>query len=648
MRGAFPSIGLVAAFMFASCARSVDLELPITEQPTVRPSMQPVPPTVEPPPKDLIVCMGREPESLYRYNSAYLYGDTAREAETVLQAIYDGPLDVRNYEYHSVLLEKLPNLEDGDARVDQVPVIEGDLYLNPVTLLPESLEVGDPYLPAGCQSSDCILTFAGGTVSMDQMVVEFRLLPDVLWSDGEPVAAGDSVFSYELDRNIDTPTTKTQVDRTASYESVDSRTVRWIGIPGYKDAEYFANYWSPLPAHQLGELSAAEMLTATEVNFSPMGWGPYTIEEWRPGDFISLRKNNTYFRADEGLPTFDTLQFRFLADGPEGSIEQLLTHECDVLDESAIADAIGVELIDPEALADLSELTVAGRINLAWTGGAEMERLDFGLAPVPAAGTPGLFDDLRTRAALAACVDRERIVAEVLFGFGEIPDGFLPPSHPLNVAQLESIDYDPPGAKALLDDVGWLDQDEDPTTPRLSSGVAGVPNGTPLSFTYLTTPDALHRSVAARLEADLAACGAEMRSEFLAPEDLFQPWPDGQAFGRTFQAVGWAWPSWVSPLCEMFAGREIPSDENPFGVNASGYRDPDYDQACSALLLGRPDGAAYAEAAERVQTIFRESLPAIPLYMRPRVLAHRASICGIDIDPLSFSALWNIESLDIC
>jgi peptide/nickel transport system substrate-binding protein len=634
--------------ILAGCAQPVKLDLPDAVQPAPGPTDEPALPTLEPQPKSLIVCLGKEPESLYRYSTAYLYGDTAREAEAVLQAIYDGPLDVRQYEYHPVILEKLPSLADGDAHYEAVSVGEGELYLNPRTLQPELLEIGAPYLPSGCQSDDCVLTYAGGTVSMDQLVVDFRVRSDVSWSDGLPLTASDSRFSFDLDRHVDTPTLKTQADRTASYEVVDPQTIRWTGIPGYKDSEYFSNFWSPLPEHVLGDLSPEELLSAEATNFSPIGWGAFVLQEWRPGQEITLVRNPDYFRANEGMPGFDVLQFRFLRGGPQGSVEQLLTRECDILDESALADALGVEVMDPKALAELTELAAAGGIEIAWTPGAEMERLDFGLAPVPSAGIPDLFGDSRTRAAVAACIDRERMILETLFGLSEIPLSYLPSDHPAASDDLETIPYDPNEAATLLEEVGWIDEDGDPSTPRLASGVEGVSNGTPLSFTFLTTPDEFHRAVAARLENDLADCGIEVETELLPKVDIFEPWPDGSVFGRSFQTVGWAWPSWVSPLCEMYASREIPSDENPFGVNAVGFNDAEYDRACSTLLLGRPDSQEYSDALRLTQERFRQELPSIPLYMRPRVLAHRQTVCGIDVDPISFSAFWNIESLDTC
>jgi peptide/nickel transport system substrate-binding protein len=46
-------------------------------------------------------------------------------ARSVLSAIYDGPMDVVEYGYEPVILEKIPNLEDGDAQIETVTAQPG-------------------------------------------------------------------------------------------------------------------------------------------------------------------------------------------------------------------------------------------------------------------------------------------------------------------------------------------------------------------------------------------------------------------------------------------------------------------------------------------------------------------------------------------
>ena len=144
----------------AGCGAPPELELPLTIAPSQTPlEPSPIPTPASPPPKTLFICLGREPESLYRYSDSYLYGDTSREADAVLESIYDGPLDVLGYVYQPVILSKLPNLEDGDARIIEIAVGEGEVFYNPTSMLPANLAIGKPYLPAGCR--DGIPTISG-------------------------------------------------------------------------------------------------------------------------------------------------------------------------------------------------------------------------------------------------------------------------------------------------------------------------------------------------------------------------------------------------------------------------------------------------------------------------------------------------------
>ncbi len=232
----------------------------------------------------------------------------------------------------------------------------------------------------------------------------------------------------------------------------------------------------------------------------------------------------------------------------------------------------------------------------------------------------------------------------MLYGFGQTSETYLGPGHPGYFGGVDPIQFDAAAGGMLLEEAGWVDADADPVTPRVASGVMGVPDGTLLSYTYLTTPGDFHEVVAQALTADLAECGAGMEVEFIEPESLFAPWPDGPAFGRQYETLGWSWPIFVSPTCEMFIAREIPAEANPFGVNASGFSDPDYDRACDVILLGLAETDGYREAVRTTQEILRAQLPAIPLFQRPRVVAHANEICGLLADASPITAYSNLEA----
>jgi peptide/nickel transport system substrate-binding protein len=595
---------------------------PTQSDPSIEPTELP------PPPKTLVVCLGRTP------NSLYLYGEASPEADTVLQAIYDGPVDLRVHAYEPVILTKVPSLEDGDAEIETFTVADGDLYLNPETQIPDRLSSGKPFFPPGCRESACMQTFTEGEIEMDRLVVVFELLPGIIWSDGTELTVNDSVFSFHLDANEATPSTKYLVQRTDHYEALNDLTVEWAGIPGFLDPEFESNFWSPLPEHILESVDPADISVLDEASRFPMGWGPYVIDSWIEDREILLRKSETYFRGTEGLPYFDILRFRFLGSDYVSALEQVLTGECDVLDESVFPPMLWESALDFEG---------DGRLRIASTPGSVVERIDFNTSRTNEFTPASIFTDIRIRQAVAACIDREGLLESVLFGLSEIPQSYLPPSHPFNVRNSDLSALSMEEAITELELMGWVDDDGDPQTPRIANGVAGVESGSPLEIRYLTIEGFLQDAVISALERDLSRCGIGIEPEFAIAQEIFEPWPNGPIFGGRFEAVGWAWPIYVTPPCEMFAGFEIPSVDYLFGINATGFGDEEYDRACQRIMNGPADGESYLEAITITEDIFRGQLPSLPLYVRPRVVAFGNTICGPDPENTAFSILWNIE-----
>ena len=74
-----------------------------------------------------MICVGEDPPSLYAYAGG------ASVKLHILSAIAEGgwsAFDNNSYAYQPVILEKLPNLADGDATLAVVPVREGDTVVD--------------------------------------------------------------------------------------------------------------------------------------------------------------------------------------------------------------------------------------------------------------------------------------------------------------------------------------------------------------------------------------------------------------------------------------------------------------------------------------------------------------------------------------
>ncbi len=610
---------------------------PVTATPTL---LQATPTASAVPARTLVICVPDEPATLY------VYGGSSRSMWSVLEAVYDGPFDTRNYAVQPVILQKIPSLVDGDALLQPVTVRAGDAVVDAQGNL-TALKAGTTVLPAGCNQQDCAVSWDGSSeLQMDQLVVNFKLLDGLQWSDGAPLTAEDSVFSYSLSADPATPVSRYLVDRTFSYQATDTTSVVWTGLPGFYEQRFGTFFWLPLPKHALGTKSATELLQDPAATRSPLGWGPYVIGEWVAGDHISLDKNPNYFRAADGLPAFDHLVYRFVGPTGDGDLAALMTGECDVVDQNT--DFYGM-------FPGLLERETAGKLKTYVGQGPEWEHLDFGIRPAsyedgiqPEAGDrPDLFGDARTRQALAYCIDREGIANELLYRRSAVPTTFLPAGHPLVAPGLPTYAYDPSAGMKLLDEVGWKDTDGDPKTPRLASGVPNVPDGTPLTFNYLTTEAALRKQVAERMAQSLRGCGVQANLSFQSPGDLFGPGPDGKVFGRQFDAVQFSWEASARPNCLLYTSGQIPSAENRWvGANVSGYSNPEYDRACAEDMQTRVSDPQGAAAAQQVQQIFANDLPVIPLYSYLKIAISRPDLCGLAMDVTTRSIFWNLETLN--
>ena len=254
---------------------------------------------------------------------------------------------------------------------------------------------------------------------------------------------------------------------------------------------------------------------------------------------------------------------------------------------------------------------------------------------------------MRTRRAFAQCIDRQGMVNELFNNRSAVPAGYLAPSHPLFQADLPAYPYDPQAARQLLDEVGWLDSDGDPATPRMAARVAGVWEGVPLQVTLMTTDAPLRQEVARRVAAYLADCGVGVTTGLLNAGDLFAPGPDGPLFGRNFDLGMFYWESGARAACQLYTSAQIPTAANNWiGANISGYSNSAFDSTCEAAYWALPDQPDYAARSQAAERLFAEELPVIPLYFQLKIAISRPDLCGLDLDLTARSLLWNLESLD--
>lgn len=586
----------------------------------------PEPVEQQPEPKELTICLKEEPETLYPYGLR----QPSITADHVSHGIYESMFTTKSYDYQARGIEKIPSLSNGDVVFQNVTVNDGDLVVDADGDL-VSLKEGVRVLNLADQE----VVFDGTPLVMTQMVVQFALEP-LIWSDGTPVSADDSVFSFEIASDPETPVPKNIIERTESYVATGDLTLEWTGIPGYFDRTYFTNIWSPYPRHYWGEFTPEELIDADVAIRRPLSSGPFVLTEWIEGEQITLEKNENYYLADQGLPNLDTVRFIFASSSSQ-LLANLLSGKCD------IGTHEGISISDAPILLDAEQ---NGLIVPHYQTGTVFEHIDFGIDPVTefVSERPDWFEDERVRRAFVHCTNREAMVEELLYGQSEIIHAYVPSSHPLYPDDISEWPYDPVAGNMLLDSAGYRDLDED--------GFRDDPRTGSRFKVQLLSPlgNKLGEQVAYRFRDDLLRCGVEVLPAFLSSEEYFSDGPEGPLFGRKFDLGAFPWLISIEPNCALYLSSRIPGPDNAWNRsfnNETGFDNEAFDAACEGALAKIPGMPEYAENHREALRIWSEQVPIIPLFMRLKIAATRPDVENLIVDPTQPSELWNLYEIDV-
>lgn len=632
---------LITAVTLSACRIPIEIE-PVTVTPVPAPLATEEPATIPAEPtlfyagsKELVVCLPREPETLYRY------GRITRVERAVLHGLYENDYTNLTFAHQPQGLVKLPNLAEGDAQWQQVTVRAGDRVVD-VDGQVVQLALGDRVRGADGETA----VFAGAPLVMSQLVADFQLQPR-LWADGKPVTAADSVFAFTVAAHPDTPTPKNKIERTASYTALDSSTTRWMGLPGFSDPTYFTNFWSPLPQHAWGSYTPAELLALPEAQRNPLGDGPFRVVEWVDGEYLRLEPNPFYYRAAEGLPRLESVVFRFLPDADRRMV-QILTGQCDIVTQDAV---------DFSQTTLFLEAAVGGVMQPYFQIGTVYEAISLGVNSWDNygdyRGRPDWFEDVRVRQALALCLNRQKMVGVLFDGRSSLMHAQIPTIHPLFPPEIQTWPYDVAAANALLDAAGYYDTDHDGWREDLGSGQ-------PFQVRFTTTTEiGMNQQLAALVREDLRHCGIDVQVELLPVSQWYASGEESPLFGRRFDMGQIAWPVGEQSYCHLFASWEItgpagrlnPLSGAPYrgwdGLNNTGWWLPAYDTACRKARELLPGMPGYLENFQETQILLAEQLPMIPLFMRAKLALANPQVRHFQLDPTQESELWNLFMLDL-
>lgn len=275
--------------------------------------------------------------------------------------------------------------------------------------------------------------------AVEDDVWEFKLREDVKFHDGTDFNA--DVVKANIDRILDPDVGSPRFflyEMVTDVEVVDDYTVRFT-------TEF---PFAPLPAHLAhsgGGMVSLDIIEedyeameedskdpGTIINEKPIGTSYFKFDEWEPGEYVRLVRNDDYW-DDPAL--LDSVVFKV--------VKEDLTRVAEIeTGESHISD--------PLSPSDVAQIESSDEMSVNEQGSVSLSYIGFNMAKEP-------FDDERVRQAISMAIDKEQIIDGIYDGFGEPAIGPIPPDVFGYDDSVSGLDHDIEKAKELLAEAGYED-----------------------------------------------------------------------------------------------------------------------------------------------------------------------------------------------
>lgn len=486
--------------------------------------------------------------------------------------------------------------------------------LDPETLLPT---------PAVENDEDNALAL-DWTISEDGLTYTFTLRDDVFWSDGTPVTANDYKFTFDALASGAVASPRTNVlDTLASVEVPDDYTlVINLSQPSCRALDEMDDF-GILPAHAIQAIIGDDFSLINEMDFNKEPTttsGVFNFAAYVPDTQVSMTANTDYRKPV--LPTgfiFKNVPDKTIA------LEQFLSGEVNVISQFDVA---------PETYGELRELDAAGEVQLFeytddgywWLAVNHADPTN----PQPAFDEAGnaidqgfhpLFGDVRVRQAMAMALDIEEIINGALNGNGTPAVAHVSQSAWAYDPTIEGYDFDPDAALTMLAEAGFVDDDDDPSTPLVATEDALYAEpGTPFRFSIRYQTGDVSVDAATTIMQDLLGrIGIEVELISLEFGALV-----GELLQQEFDAIFLNWtnlPTDSDARPQFNPEFDIPGS----GFNFVSYNNPEMSELMAAAIdPAQTEGCdidARRAIYSQVQQIQRDTLPYLFIYAPTTVIA---------------------------
>ncbi|MCA0452979.1 MAG: ABC transporter substrate-binding protein [Chloroflexi bacterium] len=487
-------------------------------------------------------------------------------------------------------------------------------------------------------SPDALVT--SWDITEEGKVYTFHMRDDWTWTDGEPITADDVLYHWDAIKSgvVDTQEVF-YLDVIDSVEKVDDYTFKVTFKNIDCTALNTAGGLVPMPAHAL-PTDFAELNTA-DYNLNPaVTSGVFSFGEFRAGEQVSLVANQEYGGATDGQVI------------PEGFIYKVVPDQVVALEQFLAGETNVIDTPDVGRRDDILQAQTDGKVTAYQYPGNSWDYLMLNYAdpnnPVSAKDEAGnaldqghhpLFADPKVRQAVSLGIDVDAIVKGAVFGYGTRMASTMNPASWAYDTELPFIIQDIEQAQALLDEAGFVDDDNDPSTPRVAQGAMYAEDGTPLKFTLYTNEGNSRRGTVGTLVQDqLKQIGFEVDFQAIDFNTLLDIMDN-----QTFDAVILGWRNGYPDDPDQTQIFSTNSDVVPGGSNNMSYSNPKVDELMEqARVLPGCDPEARAEIYHEIQALMQADLPYIPLYSIEGMYAGSSSI--ENFGPYPSQLYWNVDT----
>jgi len=347
-------------------------------------------------------------------------------------------------------------------------------------------------------------------ISKDKKIWTFNLKKDVAWHDGTLFTAKDVKFTFDklYDKNTNTLNRGMFLinGKPIDIKIINDHKVQFTLPAPFAPFETYLTMLGIVPEHIL---KGAD-INKCEFNTNPVGTGPYKIKAWYQADKLILESNKNYFR---GAP----------------KIEQIIMKIIPSRDARRIAmQRQEIDLLGPLDEQDLKTLPQYPFVKKYDSPLFDYYYLAFDL-------TKPMFKDINLRKAINHAIDKEKLLANVMPGLGEIINGPMPKASWAHSDDVTVYKYDPKEAVKLIEKSGY------------KKGKDGIyeKNGKRLEFEimYPQTNARFHK-IGVIIQAFLKDAGIKANIRSYETNVLYE-----KALPGKFEAVIWDWLETPDPDC---------------------------------------------------------------------------------------------------